>query len=163
MSIETRTSRLVKKTGVEKSRWTVPLRSKVYIISDLSMYLNPKPGEVYMYLITASCILGSGTMHMCILEICICGLQILEFADRRVFHNSVFDLSKCQLYIEIIKYLKQPCQESNQHPLNSQWSISVLKVSLIWIKPSTFWSNSSSLHHYTMVFSYKGLNLTKYT
>jgi hypothetical protein len=25
MSIETRTSRLVKKTGVEKSRWTVPL------------------------------------------------------------------------------------------------------------------------------------------
>ncbi len=27
MSIETRTSRLVKKTGVEKSRWTVPLKS----------------------------------------------------------------------------------------------------------------------------------------
>ncbi len=26
MSIETRTSRLVKKTGVEKSRWTVPLK-----------------------------------------------------------------------------------------------------------------------------------------
>jgi hypothetical protein len=26
MSIETRISRLVKKTGVKKSRWTVPLR-----------------------------------------------------------------------------------------------------------------------------------------
>jgi hypothetical protein len=26
MSIDTRTSHLVKKTGVEKSRWTVPLR-----------------------------------------------------------------------------------------------------------------------------------------
>ncbi len=30
MSIETRTSRLVKKTGVEKSRWTVPLRAAEY-------------------------------------------------------------------------------------------------------------------------------------
>ncbi len=29
MSIETRTSRLVKKTGDEKSRWTVPLRKLI--------------------------------------------------------------------------------------------------------------------------------------
>jgi hypothetical protein len=29
MSIETKTSRLVKKTGVEKSRWTVPLRDSI--------------------------------------------------------------------------------------------------------------------------------------
>ncbi len=31
MSIETRTSRLMKKTGVEKSRWTVPLRSSSHL------------------------------------------------------------------------------------------------------------------------------------
>ncbi len=35
MSIETRTSRLVKKTGVEKSRWTVPL-SQFDVKTDLN-------------------------------------------------------------------------------------------------------------------------------
>jgi hypothetical protein len=33
MSIETRTSRLVKKTGVKKSRWTVPLRSDTMVLA----------------------------------------------------------------------------------------------------------------------------------
>ncbi len=38
MSIETPTSRLVKKTGVEKSRWTVPLSHET--ISELTFILG---------------------------------------------------------------------------------------------------------------------------
>jgi hypothetical protein len=37
MTIETRTSRLVKKTGVEKSRWTVPL---IYLSNMSALRLN---------------------------------------------------------------------------------------------------------------------------
>jgi hypothetical protein len=35
------------------------------------------------------------------LEICIKSLLILELAAICVFHNSIFDLSKCYLYIEL--------------------------------------------------------------
>jgi hypothetical protein len=67
--------------------------------------LHCKPGEVYTRLITATCEAGPGTTHTCIFETCIWSLQILAFADRCVFNNSIFGLSKCHLYIEIMKYL----------------------------------------------------------
>ncbi len=41
MSIETRISRLVKKTGVKKSRWTVPLRSSMKAVSTSSSSRYP--------------------------------------------------------------------------------------------------------------------------
>ncbi len=80
-----------------------------------------KPGEAYTRLITASCEAGPGTTHMCTFEICIRTLLILDFAARCVFHNSIFGLSKCYLYIEFRKYLKLSCQGSNHHPFNSLW------------------------------------------
>ncbi len=61
-----------------------------------------KPGEAYTRFITASCEVGPGTTHMWILDICISSLQILEIAARCVFHNSIFGLLKCHLYIEFL-------------------------------------------------------------
>ncbi len=49
--------------------------------------VSHKPSEVYMRLITASYKVGSGTKHMCVLEICMWSLQILESVDGCVFHN----------------------------------------------------------------------------
>ncbi len=71
--------------------------------------LHGKPGEAYTRLITASCEAGPGTTHMCTFEICAWSLQILEIADRCVFHNSIFGLSKCHLYIDFMKNLKSSC------------------------------------------------------
>jgi hypothetical protein len=68
----------------------------------LYMNMHCKPSEAYTRLKTASCEAGPGTTHMWILEICLWSLQILEIAARYVFHNSVFGLSKCHLYIEFI-------------------------------------------------------------
>jgi hypothetical protein len=116
--------------------------------------LHCKPGEVYMRLITATCEAGPGTTHMCTFEICVWSLEILEFADRCVFNNSIFGLSKCHLYIEIMKYLKSSCQGSNHHPFNGLWSISVIKVSPVKLDPTTFRSTKSSLYHYTMALVY---------
>ncbi len=113
-----------------------------------------KPGEAYTHLITASCKVGPGTTHMCTFEICMWSLQILEFADRCVFHTSIFRLSKCHLYREIMKYLKSSCQGSNHHSFNGLWSFSVSKIALVRIEPLTFSSCNSSLHHYTIVLSY---------
>jgi hypothetical protein len=83
--------------------------------------IHCKPGEAYTRLITASCEAGPGTTHMWILDICKRSLLILEFATRYVFHNSIFGLSKCYLYMEFRKYLKLSCQGSNRHPFNSLW------------------------------------------
>ncbi len=77
-----------------------------------------KPGEAYTRLITASCEAGPGTTHMCTFEICVWSLQILEIADRCVFHNSIFGSSKCHLYIDFMKKLKSSCQESSHQPFN---------------------------------------------
>jgi hypothetical protein len=80
-------------------------------------------------LITATCEAGPETKHMCTstFEICLWSLQILGFVNRCVFNNSIFGLSKCNLYIEIMKYLKSSCQGSNHHPFNGLWSILVQK------------------------------------
>jgi hypothetical protein len=76
---------------------------------------------------------------------------ILEFAARCVFHNSIFGLSKCYLYIEVRKYLKLSCQGSNHHPFNNLWQILISKVSQVGVEPITFRLRSSSLYHYTIV------------
>ncbi len=80
-----------------------------------------KPCEAYTCLKTASCEAGPGTTHMWILDICIRSLLIHDFSDRCVFHNSIFGLLKCYLYIEVRKYLKLSCQGSNHHPFNNLW------------------------------------------
>jgi hypothetical protein len=81
--------------------------------------LHCKPCEAYTRLITASCEAGPGTTHMWRLDFCIRSLLILDFAARCVFHNSIFGLPKCYLYIEVRKYLKLSCQGSNHHPFNN--------------------------------------------
>ncbi len=51
-----------------------------------------KPGEVYTRLKTAFSEGGPGKTHMCILEICMWSLLILEFTERCYFRNSMLDL-----------------------------------------------------------------------
>ncbi len=48
MSIETRISRLVKKTGVKKSRWTVPLTLLFYIYIYMYIYIY----SIYIYTVS---------------------------------------------------------------------------------------------------------------
>jgi hypothetical protein len=69
-------------------------RKKPYTVE-----LHCKAGEAYTRLITATCEAGPGTTHMWILDICIRSLLILEFVARCAFHNSIFGLSKCYLYV----------------------------------------------------------------
>jgi hypothetical protein len=64
---------------------------------------HSKAGKAYTRLITATCEAGPGTTHMWILDICIRSLLILEFVARCAFHNSIFGLSKCYLYIDFRK------------------------------------------------------------
>jgi hypothetical protein len=61
---------------------------KMYLLGVVALHC--KLGEVYTRLITATCVVGPGTTHMCTFEICVWSLQILEIADKRVFHNSIF-------------------------------------------------------------------------
>ncbi len=53
--------------------------------------------EEFTRLKTASCEAGPETTHMCILEICIWSLHILENANRCVYNNFICDFSKCYL------------------------------------------------------------------
>ncbi len=123
-------------------------------LNSCTVPLHCKASEVYTRLITATCEAGPGTTHMCTFEICVWNLQILGFADRCVFSNSIYGWSKCHLYIEILKHLKSSCQGLNHHPFNVLWSISVSKVSPVRINPTTFGSTSSSHNHYTMALVY---------
>ncbi len=120
----------------------------------LYLALHCKPGEVYARLITATCEAGPGTTHMCTFEICVWSLQILKFADRCVFSNSIYGLSKCHLYIEIMKHQSHPAKDRTTIPSMSFWSISASNVSPARIDPTTFRSTSSSLNHYTMALIY---------
>ncbi len=61
-----------------------------------------KPGKVYSRFITATCEAGPGTTHMCTFEICVWSLQILGFADRCVFNNSIQYMA-CQSVICTLK------------------------------------------------------------
>jgi hypothetical protein len=112
------------------------LHSKYYLqIADDTAIIHCKTGEMYTRLITATCEAGPGTTHMCTFEICVWSLQILWFADRCVFSNSIYGWSKCHLFIEILKHLKSSCHGSNHHPFNVLWSISVSTVCPVRIDP----------------------------
>jgi hypothetical protein len=113
------------------------------------------PGEAYMRLIAASCKAGPGATPMCIFEICLWRILILEFADRCYFWNSTYGLPLWHFYIEIVKFLKLSCQGSNLCPTRISQDILDLKVSPAWIEPATFRLVSWSLHQYTIDLSCK--------
>ncbi len=75
-----------------------------------------KPSKANTRLKTTTCETGPGTTRISGLEICMWSLLILEIDDGWYFPNSIYDSSKCYLYIEFAKYLNLSWQGSNLHP-----------------------------------------------
>ncbi len=83
-----------------------------------------KPGEAYTRLKTHP----GDNAHVFTGNLCMEFTNSWECWLMRLWYSiSIFDISKCYLYIDPMKYLNLSCQGSNHHPCNSSWFDSNIK------------------------------------